>query len=421
MTRTPGNKAGGNQAAETVEVAGELARSGAWDAAYRRLAAVDDVATLDGDALEAFATCAYMCGREDDFVDLLSRAFDAFSAADAPMRAARTAFWIGLTLMFRGEMGRGGGWLSRCERLVDDHGGACAESGYVLLPQVEGALSAGDTAAAERLASQALEIGERHGDNDLAELARHLVGRARIAAGAMNEGLACLDETMLAATERRLAPIVTGLVYCSVIAVCQQYQIFRRAREWTLALSDWCDAQPEMVAFTGRCMIHRSEILILEGRWREAADEAGSACRRLTSGASGHRAGPAYYQEGEILRLNGRFDEADERYRAASRLGFDPQPGLALMRLSQGELTSAGAAIRRSLAAAGDVPARLRLLPAAVEIALAAGDTEAAEEYCGELAEFVQRYASDAAEAASAEARGDLHLARGDAGDALKD
>jgi DNA-binding CsgD family transcriptional regulator len=224
---------------------------------------------------------------------------------------------------------------------------------------------------------------------------------------------------MSAATEGRLSPIVTGLLYCSVIEICQNFQIHRRAREWTDALTGGCGNQRELVAFTGRCLIHRSEILILDGRWAEALAEAGAACRRLLAGPVEHHAGPAFYQEGEVLRLSGRFDEADESYRSASRLGFDPQPGLALMRLRQGKSQPALSSIKRTLASVRDPVGRMRLLPAAVEIMLAVGDMETARDLCEELSGFAARFTSDAILAASAEAIGDLSCAEGNPEEAL--
>ena len=401
--------------------AGSLARAGEWEAAYTRMCGRDEAAALtDGDALEMFATCAYMTGREDAYIDLMGRAFDAHAQADAPLRAARAAFWIGLTLMFRGETGLGGGWLARAETLVGDHGGPCAESGYIMLPRVEASFGAGDNQAAERIATEALAIGEKSGDADLAAIARHLVGRARMALGDIPGGLSAMDETMVATTEGRLSPIVTGLIYCSVIEACQRYQALRRASEWTEALSSWCAEQPELVAFTGRCLVHRSEILLFDGRWPEAETEARAAARRLAEGPAKHHAGPAFYQQGEVHRLQGRFEAADESYRAASALGFDPQPGLALMRLQQGRLQAAGAAIRRALAASDAPTLRMRLLPAAFEIALAAGDRAAATASCTEMEELAQTYASDAVAARVAEMRGDLGLTEGDAGLALR-
>jgi RNA polymerase sigma factor (sigma-70 family) len=392
---------------------------GEWSAAFELMSRLDARHELDGHALESFATAAYMIGRETTFLALLERAFEARCAAAETLKAARSAFWIGLTLMFRGEYGRGGGWLARSERLVEAHGKDCVERGYILLPRIEGSLASGDPAAADHQASEAVLIGEQFGDDDLVAIARHFKGRIQIEAGNIREGLSLLDETMVAATGAKLSPIVTGLVYCSVIEICQSFQIHRRAKEWTDALTGWCGRQPELVAFTGRCLIHRSEILIFDGKWAEALAEAGAASRRLLAGPVEHHAGPAYYQEGEVLRLSGRFDEADESYRSASRLGFDPQPGLALMRLRQGKTQSALSSIKRTLASVRGPVGRIRLLPAAIEIMLAVGNMEAARDLSDELSGLAVRHVSDAVEAASAEATGDLSVAEGNLEEAL--
>jgi len=240
-------------------------------------------------------------------------------------------------------------------------------------------------------------------------------------AGDTAAGLAQLDETMVDAVEGILSPIVTGLLYCSVIEACQRYLAYERAAEWTEALSDWCAAQPGLVAFTGRCLIHRSEILVLRGDWTAAEREARAACARLAEGASAYQAGPAEYQRGEVFRLAGDYAQADRCYRAASTLGFDPQPGLALMRLAEGRMQSAGSAIRRALAASREPTARMRLLPAAAEIALAGCDLEAARALSDELDQLARTYASDVAEALSAEVRARLALGRNDPATALSE
>ncbi|MDW4550289.1 LuxR C-terminal-related transcriptional regulator [Defluviimonas sp. D31] len=365
-------------------------------------------AIVDGDSLRDYATAAYMTGREDTYLDLMGRAFDAYTDTKAPREAARTAFWIGLTLLFRHEHGRGGGWLARAGHVLQEAGTDCAEAGYLLLPKVETSFGAGDNHAAVDFAQKALEIGERYGDEDLSAIARHLVGRAQLALGDLHKGLSSLDETMVATTEGRLSPIVTGLIYCSVIEACQRYQILRRASEWTEALSSWCAKQPELVAFTGRCLIHRSEILMFDGRWPEAESEARVAIKRLTAGPAAHHAGPAHYQQGELHRLRGAYDAADESYRKASALGFDPQPGLALMRLRQGSGQSAAAAIRRALAATDAPTERMRLLGAAVEIALGLKKLDEARAFCEEMQALAETYPSDAVAASLAEMQGDL-------------
>lgn len=384
---------------------------GEWLTAYEFLGKAEAQQEFDGNVLERFATAAYMVGREENFVGLMQRAYDSYSDSGAILKAAHAAFWIGLTLLFRGEFGQGTGWLKRSERHVDESGADCVERGYILLPRVESLVSAGDLAAADRIALEAVAVGARFGDKDLLAIARHLRGRIQLQAGRMSEGLALLDETMVAATTNRLSPVVTGLIYCSVIEICQNFQMYRRAKEWTDALAGWCHKQPELVAFTGRCLIHRSEVLIFDGKWKDALAEASAACRRLIDGPVQHHAAPAFYQEGEVHRLSGRFAEADECYRKSSQLGFDPQPGLALMRLMQGKTQSARSSIKRSLVAESDDFKRMRLLPAAIEIALGVNDEAAARDFCSEFARLAERFPSELAEATLAEADGDLQFA----------
>jgi DNA-binding CsgD family transcriptional regulator len=218
----------------------------------------------------------------------------------------------------------------------------------------------------------------------------------------------------VAAVGGELSPIVTGLVYCSVIDGCQEIYAIRRAQEWTTALSHWCEEQPDMVAFTGRCLVHRAEILQMHGAWQDALDEARRAGERLTRAA-----GQAAYRRGELHRLRGDLAAAEDAYREASHHGSEPQPGLALLRLAQGNGDAALAAMRRALSEAADPVARIRLLPAAVEIMLAADAHDEARDACAELAQLEPRFASVLLAALAAAARGAVDLAAGDARAAL--
>ena len=178
---------------------------------------------------------------------------------------------------------------------------------------------------------------------------------------------------MLAVVAGELSPIVTGLMYCSVIDACRQVYALGRAREWTSAFSSVCEQQPEMVAFTGICLVHRAEILQLQGAWPDAMTEACRACERAER-ADRKPPGAALYQQAEIHRLRGEFAKAEEAYRSASERGCEPQPGLALLRLAQGRTDAACAAIRRLTSATSDRLRRAGLLPAHLEIMLAIGD-----------------------------------------------
>ena len=395
----------------------ESHRRRAWAAAYQSLSLADKATPLGAEDLDLLATSAYLIGRDAEFLRVLERAHHAYLKSGESVRAARSAFWLGLSLLLRDEAGPATGWLARARRLLDRRD--CVEQGYLLLPVAEQHLAQTDGEAAYATASEAAAIGDRFGEIDLVACARHLQGRARVQQGQVQAGLALLDEAMVAVTAGELSPIVTGLVYCSVIETCQQAHAVNRAREWTSALAQWCAQQPEMVAFTGPCLVHRAEIMQLHGAWQDAIEEARRACRRLSPGLDQRPPATAFYQLGEVLRLRGEFGAADDAYRSASREGYEPQPGLALLRLAQGRPEAATSAIRRVTSATTDRLSRAKLLPAYVEIMLAGGDILEARGACRELEEIAESFDVDVLEALAAQARGAVELAQGHAQAAL--
>jgi DNA-binding CsgD family transcriptional regulator len=392
----------------------------AWVDAYKSLSHADQATPLGAEDLNLLATSAYMLGRDDDYLSGLERAHRAYLDGGEAVRAVRCAFWVGVNLALRGEMARATGWFGRAQRLLEREERDCVERGYLLVPVLLRHVATGDWEAAAGTAAEAAEIGERFGDADLLALAVHEQGHALVRQGRVEEGLGLLDEAMVAATAGELSPIVTGLVYCSVIAYCQELYELRRAQEWTDALTRWCEQQPDMVAHTGRCLMHRAEIMELQGAWRDALEEARRAVERLAQGALNQvAAGHALYRQGEIHRLRGKLAAAEEAYREASRCGCEPQPGLALLRLAEGNDDAAAAAIRRVVGETTEQLKRAGLLPAYVEIMLALGDVEEAHSACRELEEISARYGSTVLGAMSAQARGAVALAQGDARAAL--
>jgi DNA-binding CsgD family transcriptional regulator len=392
----------------------------AWEEAHESLTRADRASRLEADDLELLATAAYMLGRDDDYLGAMERAHHEYlGTGDAP-RAVRCAFWVGINRLLRGEMSRATGWFARGQRLLDREERDCVERGYLLIPVLLRAVHAGDWEAASATAADATEVAERFGDPDLLALAGHEQGHALIRQGRVEEGLRLVDEAMVAATAGELSPITTGLVYCSVIAYCHDLYELRRAREWTDALTQWCAQQPDMVAHTGVCLVHRAEILGLQGAWGDALEEARRARERCAEGTVNQRAvAEAVYLEGEVRRLQGEFGAAEEAYREASRYGREPQPGLALLRLAQGNEDAAAAAIRRVMGETSDRLQRARLLPGYVEVMLAVGATEEAQSGCAELEEISSDLGSAVLGAMSAGARGTVALARGDARDAM--
>jgi DNA-binding CsgD family transcriptional regulator len=409
-----------------AELAGDALERGrasyasrAWEDARASLVRVDRAAPLGADDLELLATSAYMVGRMDDFLSVLERAHHAQLDGGEPLRAVRCAFFLGVNLALRGEMGHAAGWFGRAQRLVEREGGDCVESGYLLMPVAMENEASGRYEAALAAAAAAAEVGERFGDADLFALAVHTQGLVLIRMGQTGEGLALLDQAMLSASAGELSPIITGVVYCGVIAGCEEAYEVRRAREWTGALSRWCADQPELVAFSGRCHAHRSEIMQLDGAWSEALDEARRARERAERAMNPAAAGQALYQQAEIQRLQGDFVGADGAYRDAHRYGREPQPGLALLRLAQGDAEAAAAAIRRALGETTEPLKRARLLPAAAEIMLACRAEAEARDAAVELMEIVARNDSLMLHAIVDHVRGTVELAEGDAQGAL--
>ncbi len=384
----------------------------AWLEAYESLSVSELDAALAAPDAELLATCAFMLGRDDESIAWLERAHQRHLEGADTLGAVHCAVWIGLNLASHGQIGPATGWLGRAQRLLDSEG-ECAERGYLLLPAMFQHEATGDFASAADAAHEAVLIGERFGDRDLFALAMHGEGHMLVKDGRVREGLALLDEAMVAVTAEELSPIVTGIVYCGVILACQEVYEVRRAREWTRALSDWWALQPELVAFTGRCLVHRAEILQLDGSWPDALAEARRAGDRFVE-TRNPAAGLARYRQGELLRLQGEFAAAERAYKEASGFGWEPQPGLAQLRLAQGRSDAAVAAIRRAEAATSVLLERARLLPAFVEIMLATGENEAARRACSELEVLAQGFESAMLAALVAHAQGAVHVAGGD-------
>jgi DNA-binding NarL/FixJ family response regulator len=411
--------------AELVSRGREAFARRAWLEAFESLSRAGQAVPLGPDELELLATSAYMLGRDDDHVRALERAHHAhLDAGDTP-GAVRCAYWIGHNLMLRGEMGPASGWFGRAERLLEREELDCAERGYLLIPVLVGHAIAGDHAAAYETATAIAEIGMHFTDRDLIAIGVHEQGHALVRQGRFEEGLRLLDEVMVAVTAGELSPIVAGMVYCNTIGFWQSVYELRRAREWTDALTRWCEQQPEMIAHTGVCLVHRAEIMQLQGAWDAALEEARRAGERFAEGVLNERVcGKAYYRQGEVHRLRGERSAAEESYREASRRGYEPQPGLALLRLAERKGDAASSAIRRVLDEASHPRARAALLPAYVEIMLAGGEIEDARSACRELDIISGAHRSDMLRAMSAQARGALALAEGDpqtAGGALRE
>jgi tetratricopeptide (TPR) repeat protein len=281
--------------------------------------------------------------------------------------------------------------LARGRRQLDDARLECAERGYLLLPEGLSLDWQGKRGEATSRYEEALAIGERYGEQDLIAFARLGLGEVLLHQGETTRGVALLDEVMTTVIAGDLSALAGGLVYCAVIEKCYEIYDLRRAQEWTAALTRWCATQPDLVPYRAQCLVHRSQIMQIEGAWHEALEEARKACERIPTPGGRPWAGAAFYQQGELHRLRGDVAKAEEAYRQASLWGRVPQPGLALLRLSGGNVDEAVSSISRALAEARDPLSRSQILPAHVEIMLAAGDVQAASVSMDELGDIASR------------------------------
>ena len=391
----------------------------AWGRAYQHLSTAAQEEPLEMDDLERLAAAAYLAGMGGESSELWAQASQECARIGEVARAARCAFWLAFALLNGGELARGGGWIDRAQRLLDQRRLDCVEQGYLRYGAALRSVFSGQLAPALAAFHEAAGMGERFHDVELTTLARISEGRCLIYSGDVAGGVALLDEAMVAVEANEVSAIATGDAYCTVIEGCRELFDVARAREWTAALSRWCATQPELVLYRGQCLVHRAEILRLRGAWDEALEEVDRALARMAKPTSPRILGAAAYTRAEIHRLRGNFAAAEDAYREAGEHGHEPQPGLALLRLAQGRTDAAAAAIRRAEQEAEDPLSRATLLGSYVEIVLAAGDVDAARLAAEELAAITGELHQPYLDAIAAHATGMALLAGGEPRSAL--
>lgn len=391
----------------------------AWGEAYACFSAETERSQLELNDIEQQAIAAHLVGSNERSREALSEGYREALRRGDTTRAARFAFWIVHGLMFDGAMSEAAGWLARARQLLAGGDLDSVERGYLLIP--DGIMQIdSDSEAAHAMFVAARDIGMRFADSSLMAMAGHGMGRALIRSGRVKEGMAALDSVMVTVISDEVSPIVVGDVYCGVLEACHEVCDMRRAREWTGALTRWCDGQSDLVRHRGPCMVYRAEVLQLHGSWSDAFAEARRACEWLSDPASPEGAAEALYRLGELHRLQGSYTEAEEAYRQASRLGRPPEPGLPLLWLARGRTEAARAAIRRVLIEVpGDPARRALLLDADVQVCLAVDELASARASASELEAIASRLDAPFLRALAARAEGSLLLAGGEASQCL--
>jgi class 3 adenylate cyclase len=402
-----------------LESGRDAARRHAWREAFDLLTAADEAKSLSADDLEELAYAAWWSGRAAACISARERAYPLYLDAGRPREAALVALALAKGQFEQRAGAVGMAWLKRAERLLRDEP-IGIEHGHLARLQAVIALEGDhDYERALALAAQTLDIGTRFGNRDLVALGLQDQGRALVARGQVSEGMALLDEAAVAALSGELLPMTTGIIYCNLIGTCEGMADYKRAGEWTDAARRWCDRQ-SIAAFPGMCRVHRADLIRLRGAWQEAELEARSAFEELL-GFNAEYAANAIYVIGEARLCRGDLAEARDAFRQAHELGREPNPGLALLRLAEGDIGAASAAIKRGLAAERQPLPRARMLPAQVIIALAAGDRATAAAAAAELESISATYATAALKAHALSARAAVSLAEGSPENAVGD
>lgn len=376
-----------------------------WTAARRDFLAAKAEDALRSDDLYALAEADWWLGLIQEALAAYEESYHRYLSEDRRERAAMSAMELAGTLFLRGDLAEGSGWMSRFHRLLLElpEGVEHAYAKFFELEAGAADMPLDDIIERARRISQ---LGRRYGDPNLTALSLVIEGRAMIRSGRVEDGMALLDEAMLDATSEQMNPAYAGNIYCNMIAACHELGDLRRMRQWTKSLARWCNQIPPAVLFTGICRVHQAQLLAVSGAWQQAEREASRVCVEL-QGIQVESVAEAYYAVGEVRLRLGDLAGAAHALEEADRLGRDPQPGLALVRLAEGYPDRARAMLDIAVAARAEQPlARARLLPAFVEITLEAGDIDAARKGADELASTAASFGGEALRAAGLQATG---------------
>jgi class 3 adenylate cyclase len=399
---------------QTVELGRDAVDRHAWTEAVEAFDAVDRDGGLAPADLELLGAARWWAGRPQEAAEALERAFTGYTEAGASKEAA----WVALQLAYQAFRRRlesiGGGWLMRAGHLLEGEPESHLHARLTVFHAL-GALMGGQFATGIELADRAMELARKHDDRSSLFMAMSFKGMAEVFAGNWQEGLALIDEAATAASSGQLDLRVASDIYCNTIAACRNIGDYKRAGQWVEESERWMGRQA-VGGYPGICRVHRAELKMLRGLWPEAEQEARQACEELERFGLLDSMGWAHYQVGEVRLRMGDLDAAAEAFDRAYEYGHDAQPGLAMLQLARGELDEATRSIARALAMTGgpdgpvDRATRARLLPAQIDIALAAGDLETAGRAVDELERIAAHFQRPVFEAGALTGRGELLL-----------
>lgn len=417
-----------------LEGAREAADDCRWHDAYEILSQVDQEVALGAEDLELLSTAAFLTGHRDVSRQASMRAYQIRLNSGERRRAAVHAVRIGLDKLDTAEIAQASGclpaslsgcsaWVAQASALLDGEE-ECVEHGYLLIPVAFEHLAAGNDLEglkeSVRVAEQAVEIGRRFRDPELIALAGMILGRALMRSRREQDGMSVFEESVSIAVAGEVSAPIAGIVLTAAVKAAEEQWDLVRFDRFVRDLAAWCGLQQGMVQFKARSRAHEATLNRFHGRWAKALELATKASDPVVSDLDHAALADALYEQGEVLRLLGELGAAEDAYRRAGHIGRDPQPGLALLRMLQGDTDAAVASMARAVAETSQPLERARLRAAQVEILVEAGDLDGAGSAVRDLTEIASNRDSPFLEATGRQAKGRLLLAEGDALSALE-
>ena len=399
---------------ETVQLGREAMGRHAWAEAIDVFVAADRDGGLAPGDLEMLGTADWWAGQPDEANEALERAFAGYVDAGESGEAARVALVLAYQAFRRRANSIAGGWMARAEHLLESDPDSPTNARIAVFHAL-GALMAGQLTVGIELADRAMDVARKHKDPSAQFMAMSFKGMGLVFSGDWEAGLALIDEAATAASSGQLDLRVASDIYCNTIAACRNIGDLKRAAQWADEGERWMRRQ-SVGGYPGICRVHRAELKMLRGLWSEAEQEARQACEELERFGILDAVGYAHYAIGEIRLRTGDLEGAGEEFERAYEYGHDAQPGLALLELARGQIDEGTRSIGRALAVTmgADGPVdratRARLLPAQIDIALAAGDLETAGQAVAELESIATDFQRPVFEAGALTARGELLL-----------
>lgn len=378
--------------------------------------------TSSAAALELRAQASYGNGELENAVMAWENLHDLLVQESEPVGAARAAAMAAMYLLIdSGMMAPVRGWIRRAELLLEGHG-EVPPSAVISAVRTYERLMSGDLAGAQEQGLRAVELGSRLDVPPAVVIGRTALARVRILSGDVAEGLMQLEDLALVLASGEVDPLTTGMMMCELVCAAQGLAMYDRASEWTTLMDNWRHGAA-FGGIHGRCRVHKAELLRLSGPCGAAEEEALGACDDLRPWMRREFGWPLA-ELGNIRLRKGDIAGAEEAFLAAHRHAWSPYPGLALVRLAQGDVNAAQVEIADAIEFPIGMPSKerppvgdLRLVPlldAQSEIAFAASDLSTVAVSARSLRQIADQFPSRALEAYAALGEARESALRGD-------